>query len=126
MIPAFAGRSKEDTSAWRNREEVAPPTISLAHIQQPRQNLWVTNMQAHRVHVTIPEDHKVTIEVPADVPIGDAEVIVLFSASVGAPQPADTTFAARFRPNPALGPIVFHEDPTTPVSGEDWPTEHRP
>ena len=83
-------------------------------------------MQAHRVHVTIPENHKVMIEVPAEVPTGDAEVIVLSSASVGAPQPADTTFAARFRPNPALGPIVFHEDPTTPVSEEDWPSDLRP
>lgn len=74
-------------------------------------------MQAHRVHVTIPENHKVMIDVPAEVPTGEAEVIVLSSASVGAPRSADTTFAARFRPNPALGPIVFHEDPTTPVSG---------
>jgi len=77
------------------------------------------------VHVTIPEDHKVMIDVPAEVPTGNAEVIVLSSASVGAPQPADTTFAARFRPNPALGPIVFHEDPTAPVSGDDWPTHLR-
>ncbi len=81
-------------------------------------------MQAHRVHVTIPEDHKVMIEVPAEVPAGDAEVIVLSSSSVVTPQPADTTFASRFRPNPALGPIVFHEDPTTPVSEEDWPSGH--
>jgi hypothetical protein len=77
------------------------------------------------VRVTIPEDHKVMIEVPAEVPTGDAEVIVLSSASLDAPQPADTTFAARFRPNPALGPIVFHEDPTTPVSAEDWPSAFR-
>jgi hypothetical protein len=77
-------------------------------------------------NVTIPEDHKVTIDVPAEVPTGDAEVIVLSSASVGAPQPADTTFAARFRPNPALGPIIFHEDPTLPVSEEDCPSDLRP
>jgi hypothetical protein len=77
-------------------------------------------------NVTIPEDQKVTIDVPAEVPTGDAEVIVLSSASVGAPQPADTTFAARFRPNPALGPIIFHEDPTLPVSEEDWPSDLRP
>jgi hypothetical protein len=83
-------------------------------------------MQAHRVHVTIPENHKVTIEVPAEVPVGDAEVIVLSSASVAAPPSTDATFAARFRPNPALGPIVFHEDPTTPVSEEDWPSDQRP
>jgi hypothetical protein len=53
-------------------------------------------------------------------------VIVLSSASVRAPQSADTTFAARFRPNPALGPIIFHEDPTMPVSEEDWPSDLRP
>jgi hypothetical protein len=63
---------------------------------------------------------------PAEVPAGDAEVIVLSSASVGAPQPSDITFAARFRPNPALGPIAFHDDPTAPVSEEDWPLDLRP
>ena len=63
---------------------------------------------------------------PAEVRMGDAEVIVLSSASVGAPQPADITFAARFRSNPALGPIVFHEDPTAPVSEEDWASDLRP
>jgi len=83
-------------------------------------------MQAHRLHITIPEDHKVMIDVPAEMPTGDAEVIVLSSASVGAPRLAGTTFAARFRPNPALGPIVFHEDPTTPVLEEDWPSDLRP
>ena len=83
-------------------------------------------MLAHRVHVNIPKDHKVTIDVPAEVPIGDAEVIVLSNTPIVAPQPADTTFAARFRPNPALGPIVFHEDPTTPISEDDWPSDHRP
>jgi hypothetical protein len=63
---------------------------------------------------------------PGKVPTGDAEVIVLFSASVGTPQAVDTTFAARFRPNPALGPIIFHEDPSTPVAEEDWPSDLRP
>ena len=63
-------------------------------------------MQAHRVHVTLPENHKVMIDGPAEVPTGDAEVIVLSSASVGALPSADTTFAARFRPNPASGPIT--------------------
>jgi hypothetical protein len=33
---------------------------------------------------------------------------------------------ARLRPNPALGPIMFHEDPTMPVSEEDWPSDPRP
>jgi hypothetical protein len=83
-------------------------------------------MQAHRVHVTIPDNHKVMIDVPAEVPAGDAEVIVLSSASMGALLPDDKTFASRFRPNPALGPIVFHEDPTATVSDDDWPSDLRP
>ena len=82
-------------------------------------------MLAHRVHVTIPADHKVTIELPAEVPVGAAEVVVLSTASVAVPPPSDTTFEARFRPNPALGPIVFYEDPTAPVSGDDWPSAFR-
>ncbi len=73
-------------------------------------------MQAHRVRVTIPESHKVTIDVPAEIPAGDAEVIVLSSSSVPVAAAGDATFATRFPPNPALGPIVFHEDPTAPVA----------
>jgi hypothetical protein len=84
-----------------------------------------TNMQAHRVHVNIPEDHKVTIEIPAEVPTGEAEVIVLSSATAGVPS-GDAAFESRFTPNPALGPIVFHEDPTSPVSEDDWPSDLRP
>jgi hypothetical protein len=84
------------------------------------------NMQAHRVRVTIPENHKVTIEVPTEVPTGEAEVIVLSSIPAPHAATADTSFATRFRPDPALGPIVFHEDPTAPVSEEDWPSDQRP
>ena len=83
-------------------------------------------MQAHRVRVTIPENHKITIEVPTEVPTGEAEVIVLSSIPAGQAEPADTGFATRFRPNPALGPIVFNEDPTAPLSEEDWPVDLRP
>lgn len=83
-------------------------------------------MQAHRVRVTIPENHKVTIEVPAEVPTGEAEVIVLSSMPARQASPADTSFATRFRSDPALGPIVFHEDPTAPVSEEDWSSDQRP
>ncbi len=83
-------------------------------------------MQAHRVRVTIPENHKVTIEVPTEFPTGEAEVIVLSNIPAGRAVPANTGFANRFRPNPALGPIVFHEDPTAPLSEEDWPADLRP
>lgn len=83
-------------------------------------------MQAHRVRVTIPDNHKVTIEVPTEMPAGEAEVIVLSSVPAGQAVSDDTSFATRFRPDPALGPIVFHEDPAAPVSEEDWPTDQRP
>jgi hypothetical protein len=54
-------------------------------------------MQAHRVHVSIPEDHKATIEVPAEVPAVEAEVIVLSSASVRVTLPASLSAPAEWR-----------------------------
>lgn len=37
-------------------------------------------MQAHRMHVTVPEDRRTTIEFPDSVPPGKVELIVLVSA----------------------------------------------
>jgi hypothetical protein len=34
-------------------------------------------MQAHRIHVVIPENHRATIEFPAAIPSGPVELIVL-------------------------------------------------
>jgi hypothetical protein len=34
-------------------------------------------MQAHRIHVVVPEDHRMTIELPETVPAGPVELIVL-------------------------------------------------
>ena len=34
-------------------------------------------MHAHRIHVVVPENHRVTIELPETVPSGPAELIVL-------------------------------------------------
>jgi hypothetical protein len=36
-------------------------------------------MQAHRIHVVIPENHRATIEFPATIPSGPVELIVLVS-----------------------------------------------
>jgi hypothetical protein len=36
-------------------------------------------MQAHRIHVVIPENHRATIEFPAAIPSGPVELIVLVS-----------------------------------------------
>ena len=40
-------------------------------------------MQAYRIHVVIPEDHRLTIEFPAAIPSGPVELIVLV------PEPAE-------------------------------------
>ena len=40
-------------------------------------------MKAHKLKVTIPEDHQVEIRLPEDFPAGPAEVIVLASTTGG-------------------------------------------
>lgn len=40
-------------------------------------------MHAHKLKVTIPEDHRVELRLPEDFPEGPAEVIVLASRSKG-------------------------------------------
>jgi hypothetical protein len=40
-------------------------------------------MQAHRIHVVIPEDHRATIEFPATIPSGPVELIVLVPPQQG-------------------------------------------
>lgn len=40
-------------------------------------------MQAHRIHVVIPEDHRTTIEFPATIPSGPVELIVLVPSAGG-------------------------------------------
>ncbi len=34
-------------------------------------------MRAHRLNVTVPEDHQLRVDLPGDVPPGPAEIIVL-------------------------------------------------
>jgi hypothetical protein len=86
-------------------------------------------MQAHRDRITIPEDRVITIRLPRDLPTGTAEVIVL-TEELPEPPPAEVeralSFDERYPRDPDLGPIVFHEDPTAPVSEADWPSELRP
>ncbi|MFL6290805.1 MAG: hypothetical protein ACJ759_07915, partial [Thermoanaerobaculia bacterium] len=36
-------------------------------------------MQAHRIHVTVPEDRRTVVELPATVPTGPVELIILVS-----------------------------------------------
>lgn len=46
-------------------------------------------MLAHRLKIVIPENHEITLRLPADLPPGAAEIIVLSDASA-ASVPADT------------------------------------
>ena len=34
-------------------------------------------MYAHRIRITVPENHEITVRLPSDVPQGEAELIVL-------------------------------------------------
>jgi hypothetical protein len=43
-------------------------------------------MQAHRMHVTIPEDRRTIVEFPDTVPTGQVELIVLVSEERGEPR----------------------------------------
>jgi hypothetical protein len=43
-------------------------------------------MQAHRIHVVIPEDHRTTIEFPSTIPSGPVELIVLVPSTDRAEQ----------------------------------------
>lgn len=54
-------------------------------------------MQAAKIAIVIPEDHRVELELPSDLPVGPAEVIVLI-----APKPAEV-HAAQKRPRRPLG-----------------------
>ena len=40
-------------------------------------------MQAHKVRVDVPDDHRITVELPEGFPAGPAEVIVLATAGEG-------------------------------------------
>ena len=44
-------------------------------------------MLAHKVKITIPEDHRIEVRLPDDFPEGPAEVIFLTSRLAGAAQP---------------------------------------
>lgn len=43
-------------------------------------------MKAYRIHVVVPEDHRLTIEFPATIPSGPVELIVLV------PEPTEQKF----------------------------------
>lgn len=74
-------------------------------------------MVAHKIKVDVAVDHEVAIRLPENFPLGPAEVIVLALPALGQGRVA----TGRFRPHPALGKIVFREDPMLPLDPADWP-----
>jgi hypothetical protein len=74
-------------------------------------------MVAHKIKVDVAVNHELAIRLPEDFPLGPAEVIVLALPALGGVRAA----AGRLRPHPALGKIVFREDPTLPLDPDDWP-----
>lgn len=99
--------------------------------------------RAHRQNVDVVADHRITVVLPDDFPEGPAEVVVRPVPREPLPEvlvekistegvrsedeesarlaAAHEALARRFPPDPLLGPIVFHEDPTAPLTAEDWP-----
>jgi hypothetical protein len=84
-------------------------------------------MHAHKVIVTVPESHEVTVKLPSDFPTGEVEIIVLshrgrkepVAASPGAGKVSEA-FARRYPLAGTFGPVVFREDPVAPLEPEDW------
>lgn len=54
-------------------------------------------MQAHRIHVVIPENHRATIEFPAAIPSGPVELIVLVPPQEDSEQQAEAPPQGRGR-----------------------------
>jgi hypothetical protein len=64
-------------------------------------------MHAHRIRITIPESHEVTVRLPSDVPPGEAVLIVLTESppAAGSSEPFKTWLESWIRalpPSPAI------------------------
>ena len=75
-------------------------------------------MHAHKLNITVPADHQITVRLPDDFPAGPAEIIVL---ATRAPSQRPGATARTLEAHPVLGKIVFHEDPSLPLDLQDWP-----
>jgi hypothetical protein len=96
-------------------------------------------MYAHKIKVVAEPSTDIVVRLPPDFPAGTAEVIILSEARVRPPMKVEAherpnarrlallqALAQRFPPDPALGPVLFHEDPNAPLDEDDWPAELRP
>ena len=85
-------------------------------------------MHAHKMTVTVPENHEVTVKLPSDFPTGEVEIIVLSPLAraegvrTALPEVGEVSaaFGHRFPLAGTFGPVVFHDAPTAPLDPEDW------
>lgn len=80
-------------------------------------------MHTHKTRVTVPQSHRLEIDLPEDFPSGPAEIIILSSPPAGERAEAETSWIRFVDPHPVLGRITFHEDPSLPLDPEDWPED---
>lgn len=96
-------------------------------------------MYAHKIRVIVEPSADLVVKLPPDFPSGFAEVIVLSETASNVASPSETPSASgatrtalleklaqRLPQDPALGRIVFHDDPVAPLDESDWPEVDRP
>jgi hypothetical protein len=95
-------------------------------------------MHAHKIRIVVGPGTNVVVQLPLDFPAGMADVIVLSDArpAEAGPEPHGRSNAARlallqaladrFPVEASLGPVIFHEDPASPLDEDDWPAGLRP
>lgn len=74
-------------------------------------------MQAHRVHVTVPEDRRTVVELPDTVPTGPVELIILVSDPREEPQKASQEALARW--DAAAVELALDPRPFRELTGEE-------
>ena len=81
-------------------------------------------MRAHRLKVTVPESHELTLRLPSDFPTGEVEVIVLETlgdaSQPTSPQPrltVDELMAARLQRPPGVDPVSLEDIKRAIVEG---------
>ena len=72
-------------------------------------------MHTHKARVTVPQSHRIEVDLPEDFPSGPAEIIVLSSPPAGEVAQAGSSWTRFVDPHPVLGRITFREDPSLPL-----------
>ena len=96
-------------------------------------------MYAHKIKIVAQPSAEVVVRLPDDFPAGTAEVIILSEVRAELAEKVALhehptrerqallrALAEKLPADPALGPVVFHEDAAAPLDESDWPAEMRP